>query len=182
MTDYRLLDIDLCLRGHAATPVAEAIADGLVHWRIPTAAAAGMLAIEWAIPAAGAQANWHPDRQFFRGVPMPFARDPLIDSSAFSHAPVQCLHGFDGRNRLTFAVDSLIEAVRLTAEVHEDDGRMHCRIELRPPPQGGVVTLRLARRGLDWQRCIAEVGRWWVPEEDRLPISVGAREVLWCTW
>src|ERR1700761_1130806 len=73
--------------------------------------------VQWKIPSIEIQGTWTPSSGWARGLRADW--DQPFLSRAASSAPVVCLHGQSGENRLTFAVSEVRDTVKLSAGIHE---------------------------------------------------------------
>ncbi|MFM2089587.1 MAG: hypothetical protein RLZZ127_76, partial [Planctomycetota bacterium] len=90
------------------------------------------VALRWNLPCIDLIAQWRGDGGGLTGHFPPDWGGPSVRARACSQAPVVCLHGEDGTNRLTMAVDEAVHLSHLYAGVREEDGTMACRLEPFP--------------------------------------------------
>jgi alpha-galactosidase len=137
-------------------------------------------ALQWRHPSREIHATWTPSSGYGKGLRADWDQ-PYI-SRAASSAPVVCLHGQDGTNRLTFALSEIREPLKLTAGIHEETADFLCRVDFFAEPHPDMaryeVTLRVDTRSVAYYHVLRDVGEWWtfysspvrVPEEARLPM------------
>ncbi|MBC8041202.1 MAG: alpha-galactosidase, partial [Opitutaceae bacterium] len=143
-------------------------------------------ALSFTQPSADIHATWTPGAGFYKGVRMDWSAP--FDAKATSQAPVVCLHGYSGENRLTFACDEVLAPVRLRAGVREETGEFQCEVALFDAPAPAAtrytLTLRLDTRAVPYHIALREVARWWAAQPGNLPLPVPAagREPMYSTW
>ena len=145
------------------------------------------LTLRLAGQAAGIAHTWRPDRSGSIGILPDWSNDRLA-SRASCQAPVLCLHGIDGGNRLTIASADALHGGLIGAGVREEDGRLIGHIEPflpgRAPGRTFSLRLRLDVRAIPWHQAIQDVSRWWEAMPGHTPLAVPAagREPMYSTW
>nr|WP_280521332.1 alpha-galactosidase [Paenibacillus mangrovi] len=136
----------------------------------------------WHIPAIDIHGYWHPAAYRNRRLHVDWERG-FVSKATYS-APVGCLFNTMGRNRLTFAYSDALNAVEMSAGVHEETSVFKCSVKLFTEPVGPVQTyeavIRLDARDLPYYQTLDDVQRWWasmpgyepgsVPEAAKLPV------------
>lgn len=161
---------------------------GLVQIRISAEEAARPPAflLSWSYPTATVHGYWHPGSVHDKGLDVSWSAG--FRSKATSSAPVGCLFGPDGSNRLTFALSDALNTVSVRAGVEEETARVVCSVGLFETPVAPFseygATLRFDAREGPYHEAIAGVGRWWAEMPDYEPASVPetARLPMYSTW
>jgi alpha-galactosidase len=98
-----------------------------------------------------------------------------------SGAPVVCLYGADGINRLTFAVGPRSGVTEILSGMNEESGEFSCGFRVEG---AGEVTLRVDRRSVPWWQAVGEVSDWWasLPELTPMRVPPAARVPVYSTW
>jgi alpha-galactosidase len=137
-------------------------AAGISHsWRVDQSRSATLLP------------DWHPDR---------------LRARASSQAPLLCLHGLDGMNRVTLALADAMHGCAVWPGVREEDARLLIGIEPfqtgRAPAAKFSVRLRLDTRAQPWYDALQAMGRWWASLPGYAPLAVPdiGREPMYSTW
>ena len=138
------------------------------------------------VPCIDIHGRWHPGTLHARHIPPDWA--PGLRSDITRGAPVVCLFGLSGRNRLTVACSETLQPVRMWAGVHEETAEVRCRIELfggqEQPTVCREASIRIDARHLPWQQSLAEVAGWWerIPEHQPRTVPDAARRPMYSTW
>ena len=105
--------------------------DGIAHVHLrlqsDTAQVPPNLSLEWELKALDTLCMWKSNKGSGHSLP-PNWVDSVLESQATSQAPVICLHGIDGTNALTFAVDDALQPVKFRAGVVEETGSFDCAV------------------------------------------------------
>lgn len=142
--------------------------------------------LSWSYPTAVVHGYWHPESGHDKGLDVSWT-DGFSSKATFS-APVGCLYGFDGANRLTFAFSDALGTVSVKAGVEEETANVVCSVGLfevpsAPIPEYGAA-LRLDTRGVPYHEALAGVGDWWAGMAGYEPAAVpgAARLPMYSTW
>ena len=169
-----------------ATETAPGIHEIRLELTATTDAAPPAMSLRWSLPCIDLIAQWRGDGGGLTGHFPPDWGGPSTRARACSQAPLVCLHGEDGTNRLTMAVDEAVHLSHLYAGVREEDGTMACRLEPFPghrlPGARFAVVLRLDLRPVLWHRALAGVSRWWEGVHVPAPVPDAGREPMYSTW
>ncbi len=138
------------------------------------------VALSWNEPLGDATGFWHPAAVWNRSLRAPWTS--RLTTSAIHSAPVSCLFGADGRSRATFALSETMRPVEITAGVEEHGDRFGFHIGA--PAVDREVCLLLDHRRLPYERCLADVVRWWESLGGMAPAPVPelARTPAYSTW
>lgn len=170
----------------SATPAGEGVDLVTVELTRAEAAAPPPLTLRWSLPCVDIHAQWRGDCAATVGSFPPEWGRATVQGRACSQAPVLCLHGEDGTNRLTVAVDDATHLSRLAAGVREEDGSMRLRAEVfvgaLPPATACRVQLRLDRRPISWHAALDAVAAWWEPAYPPLAVPDAGRRPMYSTW
>jgi alpha-galactosidase len=152
----------------------------------PRPSAPPRFAMNWMHPAVDIQSTWTPSAGYAKGLRTDW--DAPFVSRAAASAPVVCLHGHGGNNRLTFAVSEVRDAVNLRAGIREETGEFACGVEFFSEPNPEIafyeVVFRIDIRDEPYYRVLADVGDWWANLPGCLPATVpdAARRPMYSTW
>lgn len=192
-TDVLGLRLDLVgdLRGFGHSIAIRSLAPGLAEAEVRFAAGAPAappaVVLRLTGQAAGIAHTWRPDRAASIGINPDWSGD-AVHARAASQAPVACLHGIDGVNRLTLAAADATHGSILGAGVREEDARLVAWLEpFRPgraPEAEYVVRLRLDARAIPWHDALQAVAAWWeaMPGHAPMPVPEAGREPMYSTW
>lgn len=186
--------LHLHLEGEQSTPAvsltAEEISPGLslVHLEIraeetwsPTP-----LKLSWRRPIIDTIGVWCSASDMKRGLTLPW--EITVKSKATSQAPVICLYGADGGNRMTIACSEVLEHIESTASVHEATGTFACHVLFFSQPTAPLrhyrATIRIDLRPEPFHRSLREVQEWWagMPGIAPSPVPDAARWPMYSTW
>lgn len=168
----------------------ESIGEGveLLHIRMEADAPVqpGETEIVWRVPAIDIHGYWHPAAYRNRRLHVDWERG-LVSKATYS-APVGCLFNVQGRNRLTFAYSDALNAVQMSAGVHEETSVFKCAVKLFTEPMAPIQTyeavIRLDARDLPYHQSLDEVQRWWasLPGYEPAPVPDAAKLPVYSTW
>ena len=118
--------------------------------------------LTFGIPILDIAGWWHPNCEMDRSLKADWVEG--IKSTVASSAPVVCLFGENGENRLTFALSETKRQVFLQAGVHEEDGTMLCtiRIPLADIPLPYTFELYMDMQKRRFEKSLRGVSTWWV--------------------
>lgn len=186
--------LHLHLEGERSTPAVslttEEISPGLslVHLEIfpdadwsPTP-----LKLSWRSPIVDTIGVWSSASDMRRGLTLPW--EITVKSKATSQAPVVCLYGADGGNRMTFACSEVLEHIESTASVHEATGTFACHVLFFSQPTAPLrhyrATIRFDLRPEPFHQSLREVQEWWagMPGITPSPVPDAARWPMYSTW
>lgn len=142
--------------------------------------------IQWTHPSSDIQATWEPSGGFNRGIRVDWGAPSR--SKGTSGAPVVCLHGSNGRNRLTFACSEVLQIVDMQAAVHEETAEFHCSLgffkELHPLISNYTVSVRIDTRDIPYYESLRDISDWWAAMPHCVPSAVPdiARKPMYSTW
>ncbi|WP_438433436.1 glycoside hydrolase family 36 protein [Gorillibacterium sp. sgz500922] len=144
------------------------------------------LRLEWSVPILEVQGLWHPAAGRSRGLPPDWWSG--FSSMATYSAPVVCLYGGEGTNRLTFAFSDALNPVTLQAGVNEETACFHCSVTLFAEPgparRDYTAELRLDTRPHSYAAALREVADWWKGQTgcESMPVPGSGREPMYSTW
>jgi len=142
--------------------------------------------LSWSRPTAGVHGYWHPGGKHDKGLAVSWSGG--FRSKATSSAPVGCLYGLDGTNRLTFALSDALGTVSVKAGVEEESAEIVCSVGFFEAPVAPFAeyeaTLRLDSRDVPYYEALAGVGHWWagMPGYGPAPVPETARLPMYSTW
>ncbi len=186
--------LHLHLEGEQSTPAvsltAEEISPGLslVYLEIFADAAWSPtpLKLSWRRPIVDTIGVWSSASDMRRGLTLPW--EITVKSKATSQAPVVCLYGADGGNRMTFACSEVLEHIESTASVHEATGTFACHVLFFSQPTAPLrhyrATIRIDLRPEPFHQSLREVQEWWagMPGIAPSPVPDAARWPMYSTW
>lgn len=166
----------------------ETVAQGVelvrARFRFANRSPAEPVTLAWYLPARDVHGHWAPIAGQRRGNDADW--DIRYEARSNAGAPIHCLHGYGGRNRLTFAVSDTYGPVQLKAGLATGEGVFRCAVVLVEPPSAPTyeIALRLDVRDIPFSSCIEDVRRWWeaMPEHTSLPPHPLARLPVYSTW
>lgn len=159
--------------------------------------------LSWTHPIVDTIGVWHPGAAFDKGLALGWGRS--FGSKATSNAPVGCLYGATGRNRLCFALSDALRPMGIKAGVSEESAEVLCSFtlfdEVTTGPFGGPpmpgppqistqpieayeAMLRLDVREVPYHEALRDVGAWWatLPGYEPSPVPESARQPVYSTW
>jgi alpha-galactosidase len=163
------------------------LAEVQLHFESKVAARPAPLLISWRHPLINSCHCWTPAAHLDHTI-RPDWHPHAFTSRSTSHAPVYTLYGMDGTNALTFALSDCLQAIRLSAGVHEESAEAACQVTLFAEPMAPLlaysVTLRLDRRPLPYYQTLQETSAWWagLPDYQPSPPPATSREPVYSTW
>lgn len=186
--------LHLHLEGESSTPAvsltAEEVSPGLslVHLEISADAtwSPTPLKLSWRSPIVDTIGVWSSASDMRRGLTLPW--EITVKSKATSQAPVVCLYGADGGNRMTFACSEVLEHIESTASVHEATGTFACHVLFFSQPTAPLrhyrATIRIDLRPEPFHQGLREVQEWWagMPGITPSPVPDAARWPMYSTW
>jgi alpha-galactosidase len=142
--------------------------------------------LRWTLPIVDVQGLWHPAAIYNKGLRADWST-PFESNSTYS-APVACLFGATGLNRLTFAFSDVLNHVKYDAGVNEESSTFVCYVKLFDTPTNPLsryeASLRIDAREIAYYEALDEVSRWWAGFESNTPSEVPAAaiEPMYSTW
>lgn len=151
-----------------------ALSEGLWELNL-TPTGASPLRIAWRLPALQIVGMWHSWMYRDRSLRADWAAG--MHSHATVNAPVVCLFGAGGENRLTFACSEALQPVELRAGIVEETGELLCEVRVATATADQSVRIRIDRRAVAWQRALGDVTDWWaaMPLHQPAPVPDVAR-------
>lgn len=144
------------------------------------------LKLAWRHPIVETIGVWCSASDMRRGLTLPW--EITVKSKATSQAPVVCLYGADGGNRLTFACSEVLEHIECTASVHEASATFACHVLFFSQPTAPLrhyrATIRIDLRREPFHQGLREVQAWWagMPGITPSPVPDAARWPMYSTW
>ena len=147
------------------------------------------LHLSWMYPAGGVVYHWDPltqerfDLSFTTNAWGRYAK-----SKVNFGAPVQCLNGFDGRNRITFAFSDTLNPVEMGAGILDNLSEYICEVTLFNQPTAPLteyrLSIRIDTRDIPYYESLDDVQAWWMSMSGREPMAVpqSALEPVYSTW
>lgn len=142
--------------------------------------------LKWSLPVVDTVGTWHTEALYRKSLRADWAQ-PLDSRSTYA-APVMCLFGGAGNNRLTFAFSDVLNVIRFDAGVREENARFQCYVKLfdtpAPPLSAYEAELRIDVRKLPYYDCLKDVSKWWGENEANrpAPVPAAAYEPVYSTW
>ncbi|AZN41080.1 glycoside hydrolase family 36 protein [Paenibacillus albus] len=161
----------------------------LVHIRIHSdiASVPAPIHLKWRLPIVDVQGQWHPTAIYNKGLRADWSQ-PFESKSTYS-APVFCLFGGDGGNRLTFAFSDVLNVIKYDAGINEETACFHCHITMFDTPTTPIcnyeATLRIDTRShIPYYEALQQVSDWWstFAENKPAPIPDAATQPMYSTW
>ncbi len=178
------------LQGFEATLSTQELQTGLhevtVTLTAPAPAKPPAVKLGWMLPAIDIGAMWTTAADRRRGLNVDWGQPMTANST--SHAPVICLHSFDGTNRLTFACSDAMTPTKLMAGIVEESAEFTCSVgllhELHPQIDRYSATIRIDTRPINYAESLGEVSDWWasLPGYAPAPVPDVARLPMYSTW
>lgn len=144
------------------------------------------LKLSWKSPIVDTIGVWSSASDMRRGLTLPW--EITVKSKSTSQAPVVCLYGADGGNRMTFACSEVLEHIESTASVHEATGTFACHVLFFSQPTAPLrhyrATIRIDLRPEPFHQGLREVQEWWagMPGITPSPVPDAARWPMYSTW
>lgn len=140
----------------------------------------------WKFPCLNCAGVWHPNCRTDRSIHADW--DNCFESMTASSAPVLCVFGENGENRMTLALSETREKMKIHAGIHEEDGTV--QLQVRVPnvyaAKTGMYELEiwLDRRNILYYEAIGCVSQWW--EKDcqitAAPAGDAVYEPVYSSW
>jgi alpha-galactosidase len=158
---------------------------GRIAWPAEAQRTTPALLAEWRFPAIDVAGLWHPGANRNRALPADWSGGFI--SSAAVNAPVVCLFGADGTNRLTFACSDALHSIELKAGIHEETAEFVCQVravEAGLLHQAGAVEIYLDTHPHAYHQALGAVSDWWAGLPGLTPSAVPevARRPMYSTW
>ncbi len=144
------------------------------------------LKLAWRQPIVDTIGVWCSASDMRRGLTLPW--EITVKSKATSQAPVVCLYGADGGNRMTFACSEVLEHIESTASVHEATSTFACHVLFFSQPTAPLrhykATIRIDLRPAPFHQSLREVQEWWaaMPGITPSPVPDAALWPMYSTW
>jgi alpha-galactosidase len=184
------MDVVVETTGKRPEVVIDAV-DGIEVVRIvlvlPETAVPKPLSVSFRTPLVDAHGLWRPESQPERlqGQTLEPPWESFQTSAAIG-APIACVYGIDGSNRVTFACSDACNPLTLSANVDEETGELVCAITFFDVPMAPLdryeAELRVDRRSVPYYEAIDAVRVWWERWYPPAPIPRAAREPVYSTW
>lgn len=138
--------------------------------------------IKWFYTMKDVFACWNPLIGLSRNI-LPAWTDGFSYKASIG-APVQCVYSSSGQNRLTYALNDVLNAVNFKGGINEERAEYECCIELfterLPSLEKYELVLRIDTRDIPYYDALNDVSLWWnsfdryravaVPENAELPM------------
>ena len=142
--------------------------------------------VDFSFPVLDICGKWFPTCGFDRALKADWF--PGADSMTSISAPVICFYNQNGENKYTIALSEIKQKVVMKYGVHEEDGTMLCKTEIRLPkglyPQEYHLKIWETVRVEPYWESISRVSRWWEEDHDLdiLKVPDAARQPLYSFW
>lgn len=142
--------------------------------------------VDFSFPVLDICGKWFPTCGFDRALKADWF--PGADSMTSISAPVICFYNQNGENKYTIALSEIKQKVIMKYGVHEEDGTMLCKTEIRLPRglylQGYQLKIRETVSVEPYWESISRVSRWWEKDHalDILKVPDAARQPLYSFW
>ena len=119
--------------------------------------------VDFSFPVLDICGKWFPTCGFDRALKADWF--PGAESMTSISAPVICFYNQNGENKYTIALSEIKQKVVMKYGVHEEDGTMLCKTEIRLPkglyPQEYHLKIWETVRVEPYWESISRVSRWW---------------------
>ncbi len=142
--------------------------------------------VDFSFPVLDICGKWFPTCGFDRALKADWF--PGAESMTSISAPVICFYNQNGENKYTIALSEIKQKVVMKYGVHEEDGTMLCKTEIRLPkglyPQEYHLKIWETVRVEPYWESISRVSRWWEEDHDLdiLKVPDAARQPLYSFW